>query len=85
MSTLTKKPAAQKTLRKAVKRKTASGSRIGRLAACLPLPPSKGTAADLLRSIHDGSFDRAAAKVNWDMVESAYKNRHSSRAVRASA
>lgn len=71
MSTLTKKPSAKKKpMRKVVARKSAS--------RLIP-PPARGSGDDLLKSLQDGSFDKAAAKVDWDMVESACKNRRSSR------
>lgn len=85
MSTLTKKPAA----RKPVPRRRPSAKKLTLEQEILPLvgtrtpPPSKFTAADLLRDLHDGTFDAAAAKCDWARVELAHKSRASSRWLRA--
>lgn len=46
-------------------------------------PAPKATAGDLLASLEDGSFDAAAAKGDWAVVERVVKSRASARALRA--
>ncbi len=75
MKTLTKPAAKKKRVARPALKKT--------VGKTLPLPPAKATAGDLLRRLRDGSYDAAAAKVDWDGVEWAVKNRRSSRSLRA--
>ncbi len=77
MKTLTKPAAKKKRVARPALKKAAGKT--------LPLPPAKATAGDLLRRLHDGSYDAAAAKVDWDSVEWAVKNRRSSRSLRAAS
>lgn len=84
MSTLTKKLAARKpAVRRPTAGKLALEEEIRAAAGTRTPPPAKFTTADVLRSLRDGSFDQAAAKCDWDLVETTVKNRRSSVALRA--
>ncbi len=83
MSTLTTKPAARRVHRRpAGKKPTLEQEILSLVGTCTP-PPAKGSAADLLRDLHDGTFDAAAAKIDWARVELAYKSRASSSLLRS--
>lgn len=75
MSTLTK---AKKPARKTSRRPGKTADAIPGLLPVRTPPKAKATAGDLLRSMKDGSWDAAAAKCDWDIVERAVKNRSSS-------
>lgn len=89
MKTLSK-PAAKKPLVKRLTRKSAGRKRSGTTnvdseGVRLTPPPAKATTADLLRSLRDGSYDAAAAKVDWDIVERVVSNRRSAPTLRAAS
>jgi hypothetical protein len=83
MSTLTTKPAARKVRRRPAAKKLTLEQEILSLVGTRTPPPAKATTADLLRSLHDGTFDAAAAKIDWARVELAYKSRASSSLLRS--
>lgn len=89
MSTLAKKPVTKKaavrkpTVRRLAAKKLTPEQEILALVGTRTPPPAKSTTVDLLRSLRDGSFDKAAAKVDWDIVETVVKNRRSSASLRA--
>jgi hypothetical protein len=89
MKTLTK-PAAKKPLvkrlaRKSAGRKPSATTNVDSEVVRLTPPPAKATTADLLRSLRDGSYDAAAAKVDWDIVERVVSDRRSATTLRAAS
>lgn len=84
MSTLTKMPAARKlAARRPAAKKLTLEQEILSLVGTRTPPPAKGSGADLLRDLHDGTFDAAAAKIDWARVELAYNSRACSSVLRS--